>query len=262
MRILFFISFLLLAFTAFSGEINLSGKYSGKDLFIRNPFEPRNNTFCVKEVWLNDEKIMENPQASAINVRMNHLPLGARVNIKIIHGEFCTPQVINEEVLHTATQFRFIYTGATYNSIDWRTVGEKIAGRFTLEQEMTNPDESTFWEEIAESNAKGKLGENMYSVNPRHFAGDNKYRIRYDPLEGKRRYSAIIIFTSPEELIYVIDNVVTIYLEFSNFTDYEIYDSSQRLILKGGGKDALVEDLRPGEYFVKIQNRFERFVKK
>lgn len=262
MRILIFLGFLFIVFPNFAGEIVIEGKYSGKDIYVRNPFIKENGKYCIQEVWVNDDKVLDYPEVSAVRVSLSHLALGKSVRIRLVHSDFCTPQVLNPGVLSLATNFRFIKTLSTNNSIEWTTEGEIIAGSFVVEVQKYDAYEKTYWDSLTFIPAKGELGRNFYSVEPKHVGGDNYYRIKYLPLEGRVRYSAEIIYTSTDEPIYILDDVITTNLEFSKDCEFTIKDSFGRFVTSGFGDEVYLEDLKPGEYFVTFQNRTERFVKK
>ncbi len=240
----------------------LHGINSGKDLFVRNPFNPTTNSFCIQSVWVNGTKFVDQPQASAVNISFKRIPLGQKIEIRIIYNDDCTPVVVNPQVLTFATRFNFVNSFATNNSVEWITEGEVIAGNFKVEQETFNVDMSTSWEVVATVSAKGELGRNQYSIEPKHAGGENKYRIIYSPLEGAEVFSEEIAYTSTTDPIYIFPDVVTTNLNFSQSCEYVIRDSYDRIITSGFGESVYLQDLKPGEYFVKFQNKTERFVKK
>ena len=262
MRLLIILGFSIFAYPLLAGEIIIEGKYSGKDIYVRNPFIKENGRYCIQEVWVNDEKLLDYPEVSAVRISLSHLPLGKSVAIRLVHSDFCTPQILNPDVLKLATNCRFIETFSTNNSIEWTSEGEIRAGSFVVEVQKYDAYERSFWDSLTFIRAKGELGKNQYSVEPRHVGGDNHYRIKYMPLEGRVRYSAEIIYTSTEEPIYILDDVITTHLEFSKDCEYTIKDSFGRFVTSGFSDEVYLEDLKPGEYFVTFQNRTERFVKK
>ncbi|MDH5399794.1 MAG: hypothetical protein OEX02_16700 [Cyclobacteriaceae bacterium] len=243
------------------GEMVLQGVYRGKDIFVRNPYNPASHSFCTSKIFVNDKLVVDQPKVSAIKVSLSHLQSGDIVVVKIIYLDGCTPVVVNPHVLQEPTGFRFLSSMASNNSIDWETQGEQEEGMFVVEQWVVKP-RTEGWEKLIEMPAKGDLGRNRYSALPDHVPGENKYRIRYDRVEREPVYSLEVKYTSTKNPITFYPFAVTTQITFSEEVAYEITDRNGRLMKKGEGRTVVLQELRPGEYYVHFQNRTEKFVKK
>ena len=262
MRALITLLFIALISSSFSAELVLQGVYRGKDIYVKNPYDPSTSTFCTDKVLVNDNVVMESPRASAFKIDLGHLKMGALVVIRIEYKDGCAPQIINPQVLSEEKGFKFLSSRASANSIDWTTEGEFPSGVFSVEQEIYGVDRKYTWEMLSQIEGKGNITSNRYSVSPNHFPGDNKYRIRYDSPEKEAVYSVEIVYTSTKNPITFYPLSVTTQLTLSESTDYEITDRNGRIVKSGFGSNILLQELRSGEYYLHIQNRIEKFVKK
>lgn len=81
--------------------LTLNGHYSGKNLYVQNPFRD-DNTFCTYMVTVNDTIQLDsatiNKSAFEIDLRGMNFKEGATVEIKIFHNGDCSPKVLNPEV--------------------------------------------------------------------------------------------------------------------------------------------------------------------
>ncbi|MEL7003606.1 MAG: hypothetical protein AAFN93_12855 [Bacteroidota bacterium] len=117
---------------ASAGELVLSGTYSGKDLYVRNPFNRTSNSFCTQEVYVNDRKVYDNPRVSAFKIDLSYLRKNDLVVIRITYHEGCEPKVVNPQVLQTPETFQFLSTVVDNNAISWTTLGE-TEGKYIVE---------------------------------------------------------------------------------------------------------------------------------
>lgn len=261
MRSKFFILVICLlgAFSLHAGELVLKGSYNGKNLFVQNPFVPELNTFCTKQVLVNDRVIFDNPKTSAFSIDLSYLKIGDLVVVRIMYHDSCEPKIVNPHVLSlTKAGFAFLKAQADNNSIEWNTKGELTDGSFEIEQ--LHPKKG--WQIFGELKGKGDIMYNQYSMEPSHFPGENKYRIKYTDSQGNEYYSIQFAFTSTEDPITFSPSTVTTKITLSRATEYTISDMNGNELRKGNGKVIIVQDLRPGLYFLNIENRAEKFIKK
>ncbi|MBL6445906.1 T9SS C-terminal target domain-containing protein [Fulvivirga sp. 29W222] len=258
-RIVFFSIWLLISGPLYSGEIVLSGTYQGKSVFVQNPFNHSKNTFCTKEVFVNDRKLFDVPQISAFKIDLSHLQLNDLVVIKITFDDGCTPRVVNPHVIQNPKQFKFISSQSDNQSISWNTAGEKPGGQFIIERYEAKRKQ---WEVIRSLLAKGRVDNNQYAIQAEHQNGENTYRVRYEDAEGNIVYSLELDYTSTDEPITFYPLVATNKLTLSDTTSYAITDYYGKLVKQGEGKEITVSELSPGEYYLNIQNRKEKFVKR
>ena len=251
-------AFILLVFNvAFGGELVLKGKYNGKNVFVRNPYNAETEEFCTINVYVNDRLILEGPQLSAFQIDLSYLNQGALVVVRIEYRDDCQPVVMNPTVLSFNAGFQFLSSHSDNNSINWTTIGELPGGEYQLEQLFKKGG----WKTIKSFEAKGAMNINQYSIEPNHFPGENHYRVGYKDSNGNQYYSVEIMYTSTDDPITFSPEIVTTSISLSKATQYAILDMNDNEIRKGSGKEIELQDLRPGEYYLFIENRKERFVK-
>lgn len=258
-RLVFFSIWLLISGPLYSGEIVLSGTYQGKSVFVQNPFNHSKNTFCTKEVFVNDRKLFDAPQISAFKIDLTHLQLNDLVVIRITFDDGCTPRVVNPQVIQSPSQFKFVSSQSDNQSISWTTAGETPSGQFVIERYEAKRKQ---WEVIRSLLAKGGADNNQYAVPADHQKGENRYRLRYEDSEGGVIYSLELDYTSTQNPITFYPLVATTKLTLSDTASYTITDYYGKLVKQGEGKEITISELSPGEYYLNIQNRKEKFVKK
>ncbi|ELR73233.1 hypothetical protein C900_04744 [Fulvivirga imtechensis AK7] len=260
MKKLGFISiWLLIATVAYGGEIVLSGTYMGKPVFVQNPFNHSRNSFCTDAVYVNDRKLFEAPQISAFKIDLSYLKMEDLVVIRIVFSDGCQPRVVNPQVIQPRSNFKFITSQSDNSSISWTTAGELSGGQFEVEKFLADKDK---WESFKSVRARGNQETNQYAIGALHQTGENRYRIRYEAPDGIVTYSVEVSYTSSYHPITFYPAIATTKITLSDTTSYSITDSYGKLVKKGEGREILVYDLNPGEYYLNIQNRMERFVKK
>lgn len=242
-----------------AGELVLKGQYSGKNIFVRNPYDNATKAFCINKIYVNDRLIFDSPMLTAFQVDLSYLKLGDLVVLRIEYKDDCEPFVLNPQVLSFTNGFQFITAQSDNNSIHWSSKGELPDGRFDIEQLNKKKKE---WKVVNTVTAKGELNNNQYSIAPHHYPGDNHYRIKYIDREEKEFYSVEFAFTSTDKPITFAPETVTSKITLSKTTDYVITDMNGNEILRGKGKEIFVQDLKAGLYYLNIENRAERFVKK
>ncbi|MTI22598.1 T9SS C-terminal target domain-containing protein [Fulvivirga sp. RKSG066] len=240
-----------------AAELVLSGAYQGKDIYVQNPYDPATKLFCTQEVYVNDRQIYNQPRVSAYRIDLSYLSINDLVVIRITHSEGCKPRVVNPQVLKTTSSFKFLTAETDNNSINWMTQGERGGGVYIIEQETEEKD----WHIIDNVPAKEALQTNSYTVNAPHTKGVNNYRVKYQPDKGEAIYSMEMAF-SQSELITFYPSVATTTLTLSDSARYVITDYFGKEVKQGEGIEITIDELKPGEYYLNIQNRKEKFVKK
>ncbi|MEM7108245.1 MAG: T9SS type A sorting domain-containing protein [Bacteroidota bacterium] len=254
----FSLTFLASISLGFAGELVLSGAYQGKDVFVQNPYNRTSSSFCTEKVFVNDRLVLENPKVSAFKIDLSYLSVNDLVVIRIEHKEGCRPTIINQYVLKTVSDFKFLSAEVDNNSIRWTTFGEKQPGTFTVERETRKLE----WSNVGAVNGKQNLSDNLYALSANHKKGENKYRIRYQARDGFEDYSLDLYYTRTDTLITFRPTIVTSQINLSDSTAFKVLDFQGKLIKQGSGSEILLLNLKPGEYFLEIQNRREKFIKK
>lgn len=213
--------------------------------------------FCVQSVVLNGHTVISSPASSALTVDLSHLSLNDSVNILVFHYDECLPKILNPRVLKQGSGFKLIQPMADNAAVSWITTGEEDKeAYFELEKMFLSG-----WKPIKKIKAKGDIDTNQYSVGVVHYAGQNEFRIHY-VAKNQEVYSPVFEFYSAADPIsfYPVDDVDEL-ISLSKATDYVIKDAEGKIYKKGYALDIYVEDLKPGEYILVIENREEPFFK-
>ena len=241
----------------FSGEITISGKYLGRNLFIRNPLNTETGSFCIQEIYLNGNRLPDLPRSSALQIDLSKLTLYDAVEVRVVHYDTCLPEFINPDAVQQESEFQFLYSQIDDNSINWITTGEVPGGVFLIEKFKYRG-----WQRIDSVEAKGQMDNNQYSVTSHHYSGNNDYRLTYRSVDGREVVGEEITFYSILQQITISPPVEVIdWISLSRETDYEIYDENDRLVIKGFGDYVSVEHLDYGTYFIVIENEPLRIYK-
>lgn len=240
-----------------SNTIILNGAYQGKNLYVQNPFTVNMKDFCTDEVYVNSEKVMSQIKSSAYEIDLSYLAINEPVTIEIIHKADCKPKVLNAQVIRLNSNLQFTNLVSNETSISWSTKGEKIGDKMYVEQFLYNS-----WITLKEIPSKGSSSNSSYSAESHHTSGINKYRVKYTDKDGTAFYSRVIEYQSglPEITFYPKRVSNKIYL--SRGSDYEITDEKGVVLNKGKGKEIPCETLKEGVYYLNVDNKTEKFLKK
>ncbi|WP_436516547.1 hypothetical protein [Ekhidna sp. To15] len=230
-------------------ETNIAGVYQGKTLFIQNPFDKSDLTFCVEDIYINEKFVGLNYKLSAIKIDFDGYDLYTPVKIRIVHKDtLCAPTIINPEAILFHTIFRFTSVSLTDSALAWSTKGETGVGEFEIERLQGG-----VWVDQEVRPGLGRYEGADYVHYPNLEEGGNKYRIKYNFPRGSRvkyLFSWEVDFDHyPEPIDFKPKSAKTkVYL--SRSTHYEIYDDGQKLVLEGQGKEIDVTVLRQGRYII------------
>ena len=238
-------------------EYTMTGEYQGKNIYVQNPLSKDKINFCTSEVYLNERLINSSPKTSAYEINLSHLEIAGPVFIKIVHKEGCKPKIINPQVIRSKSKFQFLNVNTDARSIEWLTIGELPYGKFFLEHYRNKT-----WENVEIITGKGSFESNQYNLKPEHHTGDNKYRIKYVQRDGKIFFSRIFDYFNDVEPISFYPALVDDKITLSRESDYAIVDSYGNQMTKGKGIEIELYNLKSGLYFLYIDNREEKFVKK
>ena len=102
----------------------------------------------------------------------------------------------------------------------------------------------------------------FYRVELVHEGGENLYRIKGILKDGDYIYSGLMNYISDQEPVSFYPERVTSKITLSRETDFEVLDVNGNLLVKGKEREISVENLSPGLYYLVIENRTEKFIKK
>lgn len=238
-------------------EFTATGEYQGKNIFIQNPLSKDKMNFCTTEVFLNGKLVTTAPKTSAFAIDLSGLKVGDPVFIKVAHREGCAPKIINPQVLRSKSKFEMLSAYADGLSIHWATTGELPNGKFFVEHYKNKK-----WVNVAVLNGKGNFDANQYTVEPEHHTGDNKYRLKYLQSDGRVFYSRVFDYFNDAEPISFSPALVEDKITLSRESDYAVVDSYGNQIAQGKGSVINLNALKEGLYYLYVDNREEKFVKK
>ncbi len=257
LKYLIFAGLYLLSWNVYAQEeFTVTGEYQGKNIYVQNPLSPDQINFCTKEVYLNQQLILQSPKTSAFVIDLSGLNIGDPVFIKIVYSRGCSPKIINPQVIRSKSKFRFINESADAISLNWTTGGELPHGMFYVEHYVQKK-----WVTMKKVPGKGAFDYNQYALQPDHHTGENKYRIRYQQNDGKIFFSKVFEYFYDVEPVSFYPTLVKDKITLSRETAYEIRDGQGKKILKGISKEIHLSTLKPGLYYLYIDNRKEKFVK-
>ena len=244
-----------------ASTIILEGNYQGKNLFVQNPFAGSGVGFCTFEVTINDQVTTDEINSSAFEIDFTafQLEIGAKVVVKIKHGDDCKPKVLNPEVLKPKSTFDVISMKIDDNGVlNWNTNNETGKLPYIIEQFRWNK-----WVKVGEVEGKGQKANNSYTFKITPHSGENKFRVKQVDYSRRPRYSssekyrdatiAPVTF-APQK---VKDDIM-----FSAETMYEIYDAYGNIVKKGFGAKIDVTNLKRGTYYINYDKEMGKFLKK
>lgn len=182
----------LVTTVAHGGEISITGKYQGNNLYVQNPFATDRSSYCTERVFVNDKLVLTNPVVSAFEIDLSHLPLGTPISIRIFHKDGCVPMIVNPQAIATDDGFRFLTFIVEGENLKWITTNESGSCHFYIERL-----EEDSWVEVADIPAKGQPANNFYKLPALHLEGFNTYRIRFVQPEGEVVYSSETTYQYP-----------------------------------------------------------------
>jgi hypothetical protein len=167
------------------------------------------------------------------------------------------PKIINPQVLRPNDSFQFGSVTVNQKSLGWTTIGETHRHIYYAEQFVNGS-----WLPIKRLEAKNSGG-GIYSLPVTHYQGENKYRIKAQNNETHSiLYSRVATFDPKEDMVTFYPKNVTNQITLSRTAVYEISDVKGQLIKKGKGSEIALAGLKTGVYYLKINNRTEKFFKK
>lgn len=240
-----------------AASIVLEGKYQQKNIFVVNSVAPEGVGFCVFEVSVNGEVSSDevNSKAFEIDLSIYGMKLGDDVVVVIEHKDGCEPRVINPGALEPRPTFET-------NEIDidesgmltWETLNEQGKLPFIIQQNKWNK-----WVNVGEVMGKGTSVKNNYSFQTTPVSGDNKFRVIQKGHEGGDRISPSVEYTSTKSPVTMMYDRKSKSLQFSESTNYELYNEYGQIIKRGFGNSADLSNLPKAIYYISYDVQTEKF---
>ncbi|MEQ8713038.1 MAG: hypothetical protein RIC80_08465 [Cyclobacteriaceae bacterium] len=238
-------------------ELQVTGVYQGKSIFVQNPLFVERSESCVTRITVNNVPLRLDYKSSALEVNFSDKELYVPVTVVVKHQPDCTPKILNEDAIRFHSAFSFTQLLLNDTALYWKTKGERMNSKFTVEKLFFDG-----WEYDQELPSEGKFEGAEYSVFPDLKEGVNKFRIKYEvPIAGRYLFSEELEHVYYPEPIRIFPLTVTRTLNINRVADYEISTPEGYTILTGRGKVIELERLRRGEYFITVENTIEKFTK-
>lgn len=243
----FFFLFLFSGFSFAQDTLRVEGNYTGKNIYVQNPFDKAGKGFCTKKVLVNNLEVpFDSASAYEINLALLNLAMGAKVKIEIIHSLDCSPKILNYEMnCHPICNYSIFSIHIKNDSILIWTSAEQ-GGKFyyTVEQFRWNK-----WVKCGDVECTNGFDTTSYSFNIKKYlhSDENKFRVKViDYL--KNVFSPPAVINRPIEEDNFTKQLADYYrsnsIEFKRPTMWELYDNKGKIINKGYGKIVEVKKLR------------------
>ncbi len=240
-----------------SNSIQFAGVYKGQSLFVHNPYDRSNKCFCIDYVEINEQEYVLNLQLTALEIPFSGFEKYVPVNIVIHHKEGCTPQILNKNAVIIHSSFKFQNVSLNDSSLVWSTMGDRSDAVFVVSYLKYG-----IWREDTVIQAKGVFEGANYGYDVLLKTGSNKYRIKYVLPNGRYLYSNEVENVFYPEPIDIYPIEVVDKLNLSRAVNWEIVNEEGRVLLQGKLKEIPLRRLKPGQYFIRMDEQTEGFVKK
>lgn len=259
-NILLPISFISIIFNVYSGVVVLEGKYQNKNLYVQNSFAANGVGFCAYEVLINGKVTADETNSSAfeIDFSASGIKLGSNVIVEIKYKNDCKPKIINPEALKPKASFELISNRIDKNGLlNWTTKNEMGSLPFIVEQFRWKK-----WVKVGEINGKGEVAGSSYSFQTTAHSGENRFRLKQIGYGGVAKLS--------NDLTYISTLLQPTYaltksgeaIQFSNETQFEIYDAFGNVLKRGFDKSVDISNLSKGNYYLCYDNVITDFKKR
>jgi len=198
-----------------------------------------------------------NSWAIEIDLASLNFELGDTVFIKIFYKPGPQPKILNPEVLLPLSTFNIVSQEVnSVGELKWITNNEKGSLIFIVEQFKWNR-----WVKIGEVDGLGTSIENNYYFKVTPHSGNNKIRVYQLDFTKEKRYSESLIFKSSLQEVKFKRIEGDNKFIFSDETSYEIYNYSDRIVMKGYGNEVDYSRLPKGPYYLYYDNDVTSFAK-
>ncbi len=255
-----FLLCLIFSLNANSRILVLEGKFQNKNIYIQNFFGPNGVGYCATEIKVNGKITTDEVNSSAFEIdlaAMNIKP-GQKVTIEISHKSDCTPVILNPDALKPKPTYEIV--SMNINSagfLKWTSKNESGALPYIIEQYKWNK-----WVYIGEVQGAGSPDYHDYAFQITTHSGENKFRVKQIGYGVAPKVSnSVIINSANEKPSYMISKDKK-FIQYTDETFFEIYDSFGSIVSKGYGKESNIDRLEKGKYYLCYDNQVAEFEKK
>jgi len=260
--------FCFVCFCLFSkaGIIILEFKYSGKNIYVQNPFAGNGVGSCTEKVLVNGKETNDSIIAPAfeINLGIYGFKKGDSVNVKIYHKDDCKPKILNTGGT-PKNPFQIVSAKIVSDSFFIKACQdtEQLENKFILEQFRWN--KWVKWDSLTFS-GKNDTVEFVFNIKKYIHTGKNQFRIKWVDYTGQPRYSKGVYLETKEEKDFFVDKGHHGYYDtnpipFKRETYYELYDKFGKLVLKGYGKSFYINQFPVDVYYLNYDNKTTEIIR-
>ncbi len=254
---------LIISITCFAqgngDKLVLEGQYHNKNLYVNNPMSEAGVGFCVNEVRVNGDVTTDEWNSSAFEVALDQKELkpGDDVVVEIEHKDGCKPKVLNPSVLKPRATFKLENIKITPKGVlKWTTTNEKGKLPYKIQQFKWNK-----WVTVGEVQGKGTPGEHSYSFETIPVAGENRFRVKQEGMDGNTKTSKSVEFESDKKKIEHEHKKDEERIDLSRETSFELYNMYGELVKKGFGDSVDLSNFDSGTYYLNFGSRTVEFKK-
>ena len=240
--------------------MQISGMYYNTNLYIYNP--SAGSTYSISKLIVNNKPISENLATNGLEVDLGIYEMEEEtpVSVTVIYNSEYPPVIVNPEALMPPVRFRI--TKPRYSSrqgdLIWTLRGVPGDNPIIVEQYKWNS-----WRQVAEIDPVDTVANNIYQLHIDPHSGKNLYRVKSTSINGQEVRSRNCILNNKNVAKVVVQSTkITNEIVLSSKADYEIYNSDDKLVLKGSDRYIDVSTLEKGWYKLFFDNQTQDFKKK
>jgi hypothetical protein len=247
-----FLNVVILNFFLSAKTLVIEGKYQNKNLYVQNSIGANGVGFCAREVKVNGRITSDETNSSSFEIDLAALQLkyGQKVVIEIVHNDGCVPRVLNPEDLKPKPSFEILTMSVSNTGLlKWISKNETGSLPYIIEQFKWNK-----WVPVGEIQGGGTPDPHEYSFQLAMHSGENKYRVKQKGLNAVSRYSQEVTAQSLVDKPSFAISKNNSSIDFSAETGFEVYDIYGTVVKRGYGKQAKIDNLSKGKYYLCYDN--------
>ena len=257
--------YILFIFTLFASDVFsqdtlvLQGNYCGKNIYVLNPSNGSDTSFCVRKIFVNGKVSHDELHSNSFEIDFSLLGInnGDPLKIAIIHNKNCKPKIINPSVIQLQSTFAFVnYKIDKAGKITWTVKGD-LYSSFVVEQYRWQK-----WIPAGEVDITDTLRKNNYAFQIKPYFGSDEFRISQTDDKGNIVYTKELKYHSPTKELFLTYTKSTEEITFTGETAYEIFDENGNFISDGYAATVNVKDIPKGKYWINYDNKTEEISKK
>ncbi len=239
-------------------KLLIFGNYFGKNIYVLNP--SKSDIYSVLNVFVNDAPAYDEILSNSFEIDLSDFKIGAQIKICIIYDpKIGTPTIYNPKDLLQKKEIQFTNVNVNRKNpiITWHIEGDDIEQDIELEHFRWNN-----WITIEAITPSEVPNFPKFETTFEPHSGKNLLRLKYTDEDGHIYFSNNIKFNSRTTVIHLLSDKVKTNLEFTDETQYEIFNMTGNLLLYGKDISVDVSELEKGQYIVNFDNKTIEFIKR